>query len=48
MKKKLIKAIKELFAEKWLYFELGSSQVDLVEAHIIKTIKNTIKEMETK
>ena len=48
MEKELIKAIKKLFAEKWLYFELGSSQVDLVEAHIIKTIKNTIKEMETK
>ena len=47
MEEKLIKAIKKLFAEKWLYFELGSSQGDLVEAYVIKTIKDTIKEMET-
>lgn len=40
---KLIKAIKELFNDKWTDFELGSSQADLVESYVIKTIKETLK-----
>ncbi len=39
----LIANIQKLFRDKWEYFELGSSQTDLIEAHIIKTIKDTLK-----
>jgi hypothetical protein len=46
MEKILIANIKILFENKWEYFELGSSQSDLIEAHIIKTIKDTLKETE--
>ena len=42
----LIKAIRKLFSDKWEYFELGSSQADLIEAHVIKTIKDTLKGIE--
>lgn len=43
MEKILIANIKILFKDKWEYFELGSSQADLIEAHVIKTIKDTLK-----
>tara|TARA_R100000278_G_C5405950_1_gene141320 strand:+ start:349 stop:516 length:168 start_codon:yes stop_codon:yes gene_type:complete len=43
IQKVLIKSIKKLFQNKWEYFELGSSQADLIEAHIISTIKKTIR-----
>jgi|TARA_R100000084_G_scaffold68331_2_gene30134 hypothetical protein len=43
MEKKLVAAIRKLFDDKWLYFELGSSQTDLIEAHVITTILDTLK-----
>ena len=46
MEKILIANIKILFKDKWEYFELGSSQADLIEAHVIKTIKQTIRGIE--
>jgi len=45
IEKILIANIKILFKDEWEYFELGSSQADLIEAHVIKTIKNTLKEI---
>ena len=44
MEKKLIKAINKLFEDQWESMELGSSQTDLVESRVIKTIKDTFKE----
>lgn len=44
MEKKLIKAINKLFKDQWESMELGSSQTDLVESRVIKTIKDTFKE----
>jgi len=44
MEKKLIKAINKLFQEQWESMELGSSQSDLVQAYVLKTIKDTFKE----
>lgn len=41
---KIIKNIEKLFNEQWEYFELGSSQADLVESYVIKTIKDTLQE----
>ena len=46
MEKILIANIKILFKDEWEYFELGSSQADLIEAHVIKTIKQTIRGIE--
>lgn len=46
MEKQLLKAIRKLFSDKWKYFELGSSQADLIESHVIKTIKETLKGIE--
>ena len=43
MEKQLLKAIRKLFSDKWEHFELGSSQADLIEAHVIKEIKDTLK-----
>ena len=43
MEKQLLKAIRKLFSDKWEHFELGSSQADLIEAHVIKTVKKTLK-----
>jgi len=43
MEKILIANIKILFKNKWEYFELGSSQADLIEAHVKKKKKNTLK-----
>ena len=43
MEKKLIKAINKLFEDQWESMELGSSQTDLVESRVIKTIKDTFK-----
>ena len=43
MDKILIANIRILFKDKWEYFELGSSQADLIEAHVINTIKETLK-----
>ncbi len=45
MEKKLIKAINKLFKDQWESMELGSSQTDLVESRVIKTIKDTFKEI---
>ena len=45
VEKLLIKSINNLFSEKWKYLELGASQTDLVESYVIKTIKDTIKEI---
>jgi len=44
MEKELIKAINKLFEDQWESMELGSSQADLVESRVIKTIKDTFKE----
>lgn len=44
MEKKLIQAIEKLFIEQHSYFELGSSQSDLIEAYVKKTIKTVLKE----
>ena len=46
IEKLLFQSIKKLFSDKWEYFELGSSQADLIEAHVIKTIKDTLKGIE--
>jgi len=43
---KIIKNIEKLFSEQWEYFELGSSQADLVESYVMKTIKDTFKKEE--
>ena len=44
VEKILIAAIRKLFDDKWKYFELGSSQTDLIEAHVITTILDTLKD----
>jgi len=46
IEKLLFAAIKKLFSDKWEYFELGSSQADLIEAHLIKVIKDALKGIE--
>jgi hemoglobin-like flavoprotein len=43
MENKLIQAVKKMFIDKHDYFELGSSQSDLIESHVIKTIKEVLK-----
>ena len=40
-KEQLIQSISDLFANKWEDFELGSSQTDLIEAYVKKTIYDT-------
>ena len=35
--------IKKMFESKWEYMELGSSQTDLVESYVLKTIKETLE-----
>lgn len=44
MENKLIEAIEKLFIDKHEYFELGSSQSDLVEAYVKSTIIKVIEE----
>lgn len=44
MEDKIIEAIEKLFENEWKDLELGSSQADLVEAHVKKTIKDTMRE----
>ena len=46
IEKILIANIKILFQNEWEYFELGSSQADLIEAYVIKEIKRTISGIE--
>ena len=51
MLKKLIKIIYEnikkdiyeMFEKEWEYLELGSSQADLVESYVLKTIKQSLE-----
>ena len=51
MLKKIIKAIfsvvqkdiKKMFQEQWEYLELGSSQADLVESYVLKTIWKSLE-----
>lgn len=43
MEKKLVQAVKKMFIDKHDYFELGSSQSDLIESQVIKTIKKVFK-----
>tara|TARA_Y100000004_G_scaffold34341_1_gene36687 strand:- start:614 stop:919 length:306 start_codon:yes stop_codon:yes gene_type:complete len=42
VKETLIKAIRNMFENKWEYLELGSSQTDLVESYVIQTIRETL------
>ena len=44
MKNELIKAIQKMFAENWQHLELGSSQTDLVESYVTRTIKDYFRE----
>jgi hypothetical protein len=46
MEKALVKAIKKMFDENWKSLELGSSQADRVEAYVLGTIKDVIRERE--
>tara|TARA_B100001059_G_C17510339_1_gene415537 strand:- start:341 stop:544 length:204 start_codon:yes stop_codon:yes gene_type:complete len=48
MKNELIKAIQKMFEENWRHLELGSSQTDLVESYVTRTIKEVFKEREEK
>jgi len=41
--KSIEKDIKEMFESKWEYMELGSSQTDLVESYVLRTIKETLE-----
>jgi hypothetical protein len=43
MEQKIIEAIKKMFADNWNNLELGSSQADLVEAHVIEAVKEATK-----
>ena len=45
LQKEVIKDIAKLFNDKWEDMELGSSQADLVEAKVIKSINDTFKEL---
>jgi len=42
MENKIIEAIKKMFDSKWRTLELGSSQSDLVEAHVIHAVKEVL------
>ena len=37
-----------MFEENWRHLELGSSQTDLVESYVTRTIKEVFKEREEK
>ncbi len=41
--KSIKKDIVVMFEEEWEYLELGSSQADLVESYVLKTIKRTLE-----
>lgn len=43
MKEKIIKAVKDMFDNKWEYLELGSSQTDLVESYVIQAINDALE-----
>jgi len=43
MEQKIIEAIKKMFADNWNNLELGSSQADLVEARVIKAVKEVTR-----
>ena len=45
LQKEVIKDIAKLFNDKWEDMELGSSQADLVESKVIKSINDTFKEL---
>ena len=45
LQKEVIKDIAKLFNDKWEYMELGSSQADLVESKVIKSINDTFEEL---
>ena len=45
LQKEVIKDIAKLFNDNWEDMELGSSQADLVEAKVIKSINDTFKEL---
>jgi hypothetical protein len=45
LQKEVIKDMTKLFNDKWEDMELGSSQADLVESKVIKTINDTFKEL---
>jgi len=42
MEEKIIEAIKKMFDREWNNLELGSSQADLVEAHVINAVKEAL------
>jgi len=42
MEEKIIEAIKKMFDREWNNLELGSSQSDLVEAHVINAVKEAL------
>ena len=42
MENKIIEAIKKMFDREWRTLELGSSQSDLVEAHVIHAVKEAL------
>jgi len=43
VKEKIIKAVKDMFDNKWEYLELGSSQTDLVESYVIQAINDALE-----
>tara|TARA_A100001035_G_C27749066_1_gene485499 strand:- start:165 stop:368 length:204 start_codon:yes stop_codon:yes gene_type:complete len=45
LRKEIIKDVTKLFNDKWEDMELGSSQADLVESRVIKSINDTFKEL---
>ena len=45
LQKEVIKDIAQLFIDQWEDMELGSSQSDLVESKVIKSINDTFKEL---
>ena len=45
LQKEVIKDIAKLFNDKWEDMELGSSQADLVESKVIKSINDTFEEL---
>ena len=45
LQKEVINDIAQLFIDQWENMELGSSQSDLVESKVIKSINDTFKEL---
>tara|TARA_X000001388_G_C2200405_1_gene111062 strand:- start:514 stop:729 length:216 start_codon:yes stop_codon:yes gene_type:complete len=45
LQKEVIKDVTKLFNDTWHLLELGSSQADLVESKVIKSINDTFKEL---